>query len=117
MRKKITLDTDYEVSNSNKDIILSVVIGNGQPGTSVINLDNVPIQNGIITDFPIGKSKSLKGKTLNIFSTVSDENINTNKTSITYLLTGGEQPKRYYLHATVDIDKDTIEYSTNIKFI
>ena len=115
MKKEVKFNTEYEVSS--KDILLTIVIGNGQPGSSRVKLNGKLIAGRDINGLVIGKGNEIKGSTLKITTVVNDFQINTNRTSVQYLLSGGTESKRYYLEANVDIDGDSVYYFTNIKFI
>ena len=118
MRKEVNFNTEYKTGNNDEIVYLTVLIGKGQPGSSVVKLgDNVIKDGGNIIRIPVGKNSDIKGKTLKITSVVDDFQISTNETCVDYLLTGGEESKVYHLDATVDVDGDKINYFTKIKFI
>ncbi|HMS64940.1 MAG TPA: hypothetical protein PKD83_06765 [Ignavibacteria bacterium] len=118
MRKEVNFNTEYKTAAIDEIVYLTVLIGKGQPGSSVVKLGDNVIKDGTnIVRLPIGKNSELKGKTLKITSVVDDFQIFTNETCIDYLLTGGEESKVYHLDANVDIDGDKINYFTKIKFI
>jgi len=112
MRKKITFDTQFLVSTN--DIFLTIVIGNANPGSSTVRLGDDVIKDGIVENFNIGNGSSLKGKKLIILTTVQDFLINSNLTSVTFVLDDGVTTKKYFLDGTVDVDKDKIDYKINI---
>lgn len=115
MEKEVNFKSEYEVSDG--DIYLTIVIGNGQPGSSIVKINKIIIKDGEIKNLKLGNGNELKGKTLSVTSYVDDYQVNTNDTCIQYLLTGGKEPKKYYLDATVDVDGDRVVYNTDIKFI
>jgi hypothetical protein len=113
MRKSIKFNTEYKVASS--DVFLDVVIGEGQSGSISVSLNDTIIdQENEFVSFPIGNGNDIKGKTLTILSEVSDMLINTNRTSVTFALSGGVSDYKHTCKGTVDVDKDKIEYEINI---
>jgi hypothetical protein len=73
---------------------LTVIIGDGQLGGTALKLDDVPIgMPGDVKNQPIGDAVSLDGRTLEVRTLVADVNLQSNHTSVTYVLTGvAEEP-------------------------
>ena len=84
----VTLEDEYRVKD--KNVFLSVTIGEGQFGTSDVLLDGERL---LRTSGPlkllIGKGSDIESKTLLVRSVVNDVSSATNKMSVTYHLTGG----------------------------
>ncbi|MGH7323702.1 MAG: hypothetical protein ACREJ9_03540 [Candidatus Rokuibacteriota bacterium] len=109
----VNLDTTYHVDSG--DITLSIVIGDGQLGSSRVSLGGKVLGQGdAIKNLPLGKGSKLAGKALSVKSVVTDVNDQTNHTSITYSLRGGAAPADYELNATVTDEGDSIIYRATI---
>ena len=87
----------------NTPIRLTVTIGDGQSGATVVTLNGVVVDSGeTIEDLPIGgPGEDLKKKTLECTTTVKDVNPATNHTSVTYTLRGGVEDKDFSYDVTV----------------
>ena len=83
------IDVGYQVESDN--VCLTVDIGNGQEGGSVVCLDGVVLPTGEVQNLKVGSGRDLNGKTLTIETVVTDTLTETNKTSVTWILTGGTQ--------------------------
>ena len=116
MRKEVYFKTEYQISG-NKPIYLTVVIGQGQPGSSSVTLNDDAVADGIITNQLIGNGSDIIRKVLHAITIVNDYQINTNNTTVKYFLSGGLEEKIYTLNATVDVDGDTVTYNFNLTFI
>ena len=111
-----TLNTEYHVTD--KPVTLTVVIGDGQLGSSYVQLDGTKITSGEkISNFTIGAGVQIKGKVLRIKSIVSDVNDMTNHTSISYQLKGGVKDATYALESTVANEGDSVLYRAEIAFV
>ncbi len=86
----VTYSSDYKVGT--EQVRLKVTIGEGQLGFVLIVLDGKIFkgENGFEGDLGLGSN--LIGKHLRVTTIVTDENIQTDKTSVTYRLTGGPRP-------------------------
>jgi hypothetical protein len=116
VRKKIKFDTEYKLATS--DVFLDVVIGEGQTGSISVKLgDTLIAQEDKIASLPVGNGNNLKDKKLIILCDVQDMLIETNNTSVTFTLKGGESKYRYTCMGTVDEDMDKIEYKIKINLI
>ena len=83
-----TLHTNYKVATS--DITVTVVVGNGQRGNTLVAVDSEELANGPnVTSLAIGKGSDLAGKTLTLLTTVSQTNTSTQNAVVTYRLRGG----------------------------
>lgn len=109
------LKTDYAVAQRNVD--LTIIIGDAQLGTSIVFLNGIKIAEGEITNLLIGSGTQLKGSTLKVKTIVSDVNDKTNHTSVTYRLKGGLKDIEYKLEATVAAEGDSIVYKAEFNFI
>jgi len=110
----VRLNTTYEVAGG--DVSLTVTIGNGQLGASLVRLGTREIGSGQIKDLPVGKGPAITGKTLTVKTVVADVNDKTNRTNVGYSLKGGKVPKDYDLEATVDQEGDSIIYRATFEF-
>ena len=88
-RKAVLHEDDYVISDGL--VRLSVLVGERQFGTSMVFLNDELIANGIIEDLPIGEGGKVSGKTLDVYTLVTDIRDNTDEMSVTWILTGGYQ--------------------------
>lgn len=73
--------------NSNDSYFLSVVIGNGQTGTSTFkNFNNVSFSPDVF-NAPLGDGSAIKGKSSTVVSVVIDVNPDTDNLIVSYYLT------------------------------
>ena len=87
-RKAVLHEQDYVVSDG--PVRLTVVVGERQFGSSMVFLDDDLVANGDIDELPIGNRGKLDGKTLVVYTMVTDVRENTDKMSVTWILTGGD---------------------------
>jgi hypothetical protein len=113
--KVVDLRADYEVDS--KDVRLTIVIGNAQIGSSVVTLDGTEKGRGDIEKLLIGAGSKVKGKPLKTKSAVTDVNDKTNRTVITYRLTGGKRNQDFTSSGTVDKDGDSIIYRALFRLV
>lgn len=102
-----------------KDTVeLTVRIGDGQIGGSAPpQLDGVPIgEAGSIENLEIGAGQDLTGKELLIRTLVSDENDDTDWTSVVYELTGGTPTTPFEATHKVADSGNGVRYRTTISF-
>jgi len=113
-----SINQDYKVIDSN-DITLSLVIGEEQAGWFAVFLDGEFLVDGKtkIQNFSLGNGSDIKSKTLLIRATVLDINPDTNRTSVTYSLSGGESNLTITAEMTVDNDNDPAFYSAEFKLV
>ena len=118
--EKTTLDTVYTVNNSDSNITLEINIGDvGQTSNMTVMLDNTPVVTDLPGDFPlmaIGTNASLHDKKLSIVANVADTSRDTNLTSLTIHLRGGDSPADFPLAKTVDEEGDSEDYLCLIEF-
>lgn len=86
-RKAVLHEQEYDVADG--PVRLSVVVGERQFGSSMVFLDDDLIANGIIEDLPVGDGEKLAGKTLAVYTLVTDVRDNTDDMVVTWILTGG----------------------------
>jgi hypothetical protein len=72
-------------------IRLSVSVGERQLGTSIAYLDDEAIANGDIEELPLGDGPKLEGRTLDVYTMVTDIRDETDKMAVTWILTGGKK--------------------------
>jgi hypothetical protein len=82
-----TVEREYEVESG--IVILNIIVGEGQVGTSVVWLDNQVIAKGDLGPVTLGPGAILTGRVLGIRTLALDINPMTNRTAVTYILTGG----------------------------
>ena len=93
------------------DVTLDVTVGEGQKAFLEVLLNGLSIGHGAdVSGLVVGKGSELAGSRLRITATVTDTNTDTNRTSVTYRLTGGRSTMVRTSEHTVDIDGDTVDY-------
>ncbi|HEV7608079.1 MAG TPA: hypothetical protein VGO61_12115 [Steroidobacteraceae bacterium] len=113
--KTVDLRADYEVDS--KDVVLTIEIGDAQIGSSIVKLDGTEKGRGDIDKLVIGAGPRIKGKALKTKSVVTDVNDKTNKTSVTYRLTGGKRNQEFTSLGTVDSNGDSIIYRALFRLV
>ena len=98
---------------SNQEILLSIVVGDAQIGSSYVQLEGDKKGEGQISNLALGTGEEVRGKTLAVKSVVTDVNDATNSTSITYRVGGQELSQT----ATVDQEGDSVIYRATIQFV
>jgi len=89
---------------------LRIVVGDGQLGSSVVKLDGVEIASGILAMLRIGEGKDLKGSKLRVATAVTDVQRASNRTSVTYELSGGPTTDTHLLQADAEADGGSVFY-------
>jgi hypothetical protein len=112
--KLVTLEASVHFKQEG-DVTLTVVIGEAQIGGGVIKIDDKQVGVAPIENLPLGSGSELKGKKLLIKTIVSDENPQTNKTSVTYLFDQTGEKQSFVSSAEVEHDKDVIGYWAKFK--
>ncbi len=107
--KLITLEAGVHFKPEG-NVALTVIIGEAQIGGGVVKLDGKQIGVTPVEKLSLGTESDLKGKTLLIKTIVSDENPETNKTSVTYTFDQNGEQQQFVSKAEVDHDKDEIGY-------
>lgn len=102
------LNRSYTVSTG--PVELRIVVGHGQLGSSVVKLDGVEIASGMLGMLKLGKGRDLKGSKLAVSTTVTDVQRSSNRTSVTYVLSGGSSTETYPLSADVETDGGSVLY-------
>ncbi|HEX6574136.1 MAG TPA: hypothetical protein VF042_04125 [Gemmatimonadaceae bacterium] len=86
-RKPVLHEQDYVVSDG--PIRLTVVVGERQFGSSLVFVNDDEIANGGIADLSLGDGEKLEGKTLTVYTIVTDVRTDTDDMSVTWILIGG----------------------------
>jgi hypothetical protein len=100
-------------------IFLKITIGHAQIGTTMVSLAGEQLASDQRDSFKIAlpkDGKELAGKSLFCSTIVTDVRSETNQTSVTYELIGGENPWKQTLSETVESENDSIFYVATIKF-
>ena len=100
-------------------VVLAVVIGEGQIGTTRVKLDGVALSvtaTGPVT-VTVGKASAVKGKELFIRSIVNDVNSLTNRMSVTYRLTGGAAAGHSIAHGSVVNEGDVLVFEATFSLV
>lgn len=108
------LNRTYAVGRA--PVVLRIVVGGGQFGSSVIRLDGQEIASGAIAMLLIGDGNDVRGSKLAVATTVTDVQRGTNRTSVTYELSGGPAADTHPLNADVDRDGGSVLYLAKFTF-
>ena len=112
-----TLSTSY-LTDGNQDIQVSIIIGDiGRSGVSEVWLDDEKIMEGVQGSFNYhNNSDTLRNKTLNIYTIVTDTSQNSNYTEVGLHITGGVSNFHNRLHKEVANDGESVFYENEIFF-
>lgn len=113
----VEIEDRYFVQPSDNDnVIINVVIGDGQTGGYLIFLDRKLVSANRSAN--LKTAHKLAGKKCLISATVADTLDETNWTSITVEVVNGNQSKLYGPYSKeVPVHLDTVGYTVNIHFI
>jgi hypothetical protein len=109
----------YKIGN-NAPIYLTVTIGDNQVGGTSVIFDGQSIgpANGTIDKLQIGSSgDNLQFKLLLCTTNIKDINTETNQTSVTYTLTGGEEPQDFPFTIDTTQNGGLAMYSITFAFV
>lgn len=87
-KKPVLHEQDYVVSDGT--VRLSVSVGERQFGSSMVFLEDEILGNGDIDELDVGDGDKIEGKTLAIYTLVTDVRDNTDDMAVTWVLVGGE---------------------------
>jgi hypothetical protein len=111
-QKAVSFSSAYRVGNG--PIKLTVTIGDGQFGSTLVQVGDQLLDHERTFDAVIGNGSDLAGKLLRIFSVVTDTNKQTNRTSVTYRLEGGPEVLEHTLSFTVAQERASVDYEAEI---
>ena len=106
--KSVNLSSTYVVATG--PMKLNVVVGDAQLGSTLVELDGQRLGKGEINDLVIGNGPDLVGKELTTKSIVTDINEMTNRTSITYELSGGQKNEAVHQECVVGAEGESVVY-------
>jgi hypothetical protein len=105
--KKVEHASQYVVGNG--DVQLEVTIGEGQFGSTLVTVGAKVFPQQHLFSQVLGSGPALRGQVVSVFSVVNDTNPQTNRTSVTYELTGGPAPLKQTASLTVD-EHESVDY-------
>jgi hypothetical protein len=111
--KKIEHVSSYQIGDG--EVRLQVAIGEGQFGSTRAVVGTKQVDDVHDMDTVLGKGSDLRGRELVITSVVTDTNPQTNRTSVTYRLSGGSTPLKQELSFTVESDADSVLYKATFR--
>ena len=115
-----TLNTAYFLNGTNENITLELLISPpGQTSTSVISLDDIPINESPLKGdvfLTLGSNAKLDKKVLRITTIVTDTSKESNQTGVDVIIKGGVVDKEYPLQEVVLSEGDSVAYSIIIRF-
>ena len=86
-RKPVLHEQDYVVGGG--AIRLTVVVGERQFGSSIVFIDDDVAANGDVEDLSLGDGDKLDGRTLVIYTLVTDIRRDVDDMAVTWILSGG----------------------------
>ncbi|MFC2142000.1 hypothetical protein ACFLR7_03600 [Acidobacteriota bacterium] len=113
--KGTELESHYKIAED--DVYVTVVIGDGNVGNSTVKLDGTLLQMGEIDHLKVGDGPELIGKVLSIRTRNTHTNNQTDWTSTSYFLEGGQEEKADTLKEQVENPGDTILYTAIYEFV
>ncbi len=111
----VNLQTDYAVDSG--DVSLTITIGDGQLGSSLVRLNDKELGIGEIDGLKVGKGSAVAGKELFIKTVVTDVNDKTDHTSVRYELKGGASDQTFDLDGSVDEEGGSVIYRATFNLI
>jgi hypothetical protein len=109
---------EFEYQVLDADVVLSIEIGDQQLGSSVVRLDGKVVGGpGEVTDLALGCGAQLAGRDLAVKTLVADVNENTNRTSVTYVLSGGVPHEPFIVRQQVPNNGDSATYRTTFRLL
>lgn len=117
MANDVKLKKTYKVAR--RDVFLSLIIGDGQFGSTDVFLDDQRIlrTSGSFGKLRIGKGDELAGKTLSVSTIVNDTVAQTNRMSVTYKLTGGTGPGEFPSRGKVANEGDSLFFEATFDLV
>jgi hypothetical protein len=117
MAADVTLNKTYKVRNSN--VFLSLIIGEGQFGTSDVFVDNKRIlrTSGSFGKLRLGKGSELAGKDLLVRTVVNDTVAQTNRMAVSYKLSGGSGPGDFVAKGKVGNEGDSLIFEATFSLV
>ncbi len=114
MTKTRRLSRRYQVDNG--DVSVRIIVGEGQVGTSLVEVDGIEIASGGLARVRLGSGEELPGKTARVITTVTDVQRATNRTSVRYVLEGGSEQAIFDKEAEVENEGGSVQYIARFRF-
>jgi|SRR5262245_17684913 len=112
--------SDFSCAVGNGDVALSVMIGEGQLGASIVFKHDVILVMGgvVIGNLNLGPGSTLIGDQITVESMVNDVVSQSNRMSVRYLLRGpGGTDCSFLAQHVVGVDSEMCRFVTNISFV
>jgi len=106
MKHPTTHEAQPYPTEPNSDVLLTILVGEAQLGSTGAWLDATFMRKGEFTDHVIGRGSQLAGKTLRLRTIVADVNSFTNRMAVTFILKGGKETRQETLRWEVAEDGD-----------
>ncbi len=111
MEDALVSATKFYTVRPNRQIFLEVEIGDGQVGGTAMQLNGATIPTNPIGETPIGApGQDLRRSILQVVTTVKDQNTQTNRTSVSHQLRGGESDMTFPFEVSVKADGGVARY-------
>ena len=108
---------DYKVGD--RDVFLSLSIGEGQTGTTEVFLGTKPLvtASGDFGNLLIGNGQDLIGKKLSVRSIVNDVMSHHNRMSVTYHFKGGTKARNFVADGEVATNGSLLRFRGTFTFV
>jgi hypothetical protein len=110
--------SDFTCPVGNDNVSLSVMIGEGQLGATIVFRHNVVLVKGgvVIGNLNLGPGSGLVGDQISVESLVNDISSQTNRMSVRYLLRGSGTDCAFLARHVVATDGEMCRFMTTITF-
>ena len=108
------LNRRYQIGTG--EVTLRIVVGEGQFGNSLVEIDDVEVASGAVAMVRLGAGGDLVGKVARVVTTVTDVQRSTNRTSMRYVLSGGPEEETFEETADVETDGGSVQYVVRFRF-
>jgi hypothetical protein len=114
---EVTLDKTYKVGT--RAVFLSLIIGEGQFGSSDVFIDDERIlrTSGSFGGLRLGGGADLTGKTLLVRTIVNDTVTQTNRMTLTYKLAGGTPPGEFEAKGRVKNEGESLLFEATFALL
>jgi len=111
------VEETYKVRAKN-EVSITVTIGSGQFGSIRVKLDGAKVAAGQERlHVALGKGADVAGKTIEVLSVVNDVNPMTNRTEVTYTLSGGKAPRTFSREHIVTSDWGVVFHTAEFELV
>jgi len=111
-------DSDFEFKVNDKEVFLTITIGEGQLGASFVFRGKVLLVKGgvVIGGLNLGSGNTLFDQTINVDSIVNDVSTQTNRMSVRYVVENGGNRQTQMATHEVQAEGNTCRFVTTLSF-